>query len=212
MIYLRYVIIVVVAYLLGNISTGVIVSKSTLHTDIRKHGSGNAGATNMLRTFGWLPSVLTLVGDCLKAVVATLFGKLVGGEYGMLMAGVAVVVGHNWPVFYGFRGGKGIAASLGLILVINPLIALILLTFEVAVVALTRYMSVASISAAILYPILTWAFHPHDPARMIASIVVGALALFSHRANIARLIKRNENRLDFGKIRDISRKKREGEG
>jgi glycerol-3-phosphate acyltransferase PlsY len=153
---------------------------------------------------------LTLVGDCLKAVIATLFGKLVGGEYGMFMAGVAVIVGHNWPVFYGFKGGKGIAASLGLILVTSPLIALILLVGQVAMVALTRYMSVASIISAILYPILTWAFHPHDMPRFIASIVVGALALFSHRANIARLIKRNENRLDFGKIRDISRKKREG--
>jgi glycerol-3-phosphate acyltransferase PlsY len=212
MIYLRYAIIVAVAYLLGNISTGVIVSKSALHTDIRKHGSGNAGATNMLRTFGWLPSVLTLVGDCAKAVVAALFGKFVGGEYGMLLAGVAVVVGHNWPVFYGFRGGKGIAASLGLIIVTSPLIAAILLVVEVAVVALTRYMSVASIFSALLYPFLTWAFYPNDAPRIVASVVVGALALFSHRANIARLIKRNENRLDFRKIRDISRKKREGEG
>lgn len=212
MIYLRYAIIVVVAYLLGNISTGVIVSNLVAHKDIRKSGSGNAGATNMLRTYGWLPSVLTLAGDCLKAVVATLIGKLVGGDYGMLMAGVAVVVGHNWPVFYGFRGGKGIAASLGLILVTSPLIALILLAEQVAVVALTRYMSVASIISAFLYPILTWIFYPHDLARIVASVVVGALALFSHRANIARLIQRNENRLDFGKIRDISRKKREGEG
>ena len=212
MIYLRYAIIVVVAYLLGNISTGVIVSNAVAHKDIRKSGSGNAGATNMLRTYGWLPSVLTLAGDCLKAVIATLFGRLVGGEYGMLMAGVAVVVGHNWPVVYGFKGGKGIAASLGLVLVTSPLIAVILLVEQIAVVALTRYMSVASILSAILYPILTWAFHPHDTPRIVASVVVGALALFSHRANIARLLKRSENRLDFGKIRDISRKKREGEG
>jgi len=212
MIYLRYAIIVVVAYLLGNISTGVIVSRLVAHKDIRSSGSGNAGATNMLRTYGWLPSVLTLAGDCLKAVIATLFGKLVGGEYGMLMGGVAVVVGHNWPVFYGFKGGKGIAASLGLILVTSPLIAVILAAEQVAVVALTRYMSVASILSALLYPVLTWVFYPHDLPRLVASLVVGALALFSHRANIARLIQRNENRLDFGKIRDISRKKREGEG
>lgn len=210
MIYLRYAIIVVVAYLLGNISTGVIVSNLVAHKDIRKSGSGNAGATNMLRTYGWLPSVLTLVGDCLKAVVATVFGKLVGGEYGMLMAGVAAIAGHNWPVFYGFKGGKGVAASLGLILVTSPLIALFLLAEQIVVVALTRYMSVASILSAVLYPVLTWVFHPHDPARIIAAIVVGALALFSHRANIVRLIQHNENRLDFGKIRDISRRKREG--
>ncbi len=209
--YLRYAIIIAVAYLLGNVSTGVIVSKAFAHQDIRKSGSGNAGATNMLRTYGWLPSVLTLVGDCLKAVIATLFGKVVGGEYGMLMAGIAVIAGHNWPVFYGFKGGKGIAASLGLILVTSPLIALILVVVQIALVAFTRYMSVASIISAVLYPALTWAFYPHDPARIVASLVVCALALFSHRANIARLIKRNENRLDFGKIRDISRKKREGE-
>lgn len=208
MIYLRYLIIAIVAYLLGNISTGLIVSNAVAHTDIRKHGSGNAGATNMLRTLGWVPSVLTLAGDVLKAVLATLFGRFVAGEMGMLLAGVAVVVGHNWPVFYGFKGGKGIAASLGLVLVTSPLIAVILFAEEIALVALTRTMSIASIISASLYPVLTWAFYPHDLPRIVAAIVVGLLALFSHRANIVRLIKHNENKLDFGKIRDISRKKR----
>lgn len=212
MIYLRYAIIAVVAYLLGNISTGIIISKLVAHTDIRSHGSGNAGATNMLRTFGWLPSVLTLMGDCLKAVIATFFGKLVGGDYGMLIAGVSAIIGHNWPVFYGFKGGKGIAASLGMIFVVSPMLAGILLLVEIIVVALTRYMSVASMFSAILYPILTFALYPHDLPRMIAAIIVCVLALFSHRVNIVRLIKGNENRLDFRKITDISRKKREGEG
>jgi glycerol-3-phosphate acyltransferase PlsY len=210
MMIFRYAVVLAVAYLLGNISTGLIVSKAMANTDIRKHGSGNAGATNMLRTFGWLPSVLTLLGDVLKAVLATLFGRLIAGETGMLIAGISVIVGHNWPAFYGFRGGKGIAASLGLILVISPAIAAILFVVAVSIIALFRYMSVASIVAAFLYPVLTALFHPGDSARLIASVIVSLLALFSHRANIVRLIQGNENRLDFQKIREISGKKKEG--
>ena len=104
----RYAVIVVAGYLLGNISMGLIVSER-YHMDIREHGSGNAGTTNVLRTLGWLPSVLTLVGDVLKSFLACLLGKWLAGEPGLLVGGFMAVVGHNWPVFSGFRGGKGMA-------------------------------------------------------------------------------------------------------
>ena len=97
--WLRYFLVAVIAYLLGNFSTGVVVSKAFAHTDIRTQGSGNAGATNVLRTYGWLPSVLTLVGDALKAIIAALLGRAIAGDTGMQIAGVATVIGHNWPVF-----------------------------------------------------------------------------------------------------------------
>ena len=204
MVWLRYLIIAVVAYFLGNFSSGVLISKWVGHTDIREHGSGGTGATNMLRTLGWFPSVMTLLGDALKAALAALFGKMVGGEIGMLIGGVAAIVGHNWPVLFGFHGGKGIAASLGMLLVCSPWIGLILLAQEIIIIAITRYVSVASIIAAVTLPVYTVLFYPHDTPRLIASVVVALLALFSHRANIARLIRNNENRLDFHKIHDVS--------
>lgn len=209
MIWLKYVIVAAVAYLLGNISTGVIVSRAFSHTDIRKHGSGNAGATNMLRTLGWAPSLMTLAGDALKAVAAALIGRGIAGEIGTMIAGVCVILGHNWPVLLNFKGGKGIAASLGFIIVTDPIAALILFAQEIALIAVTRYVSVGSISSAILYPVITIIRHWGNAPRIITSLILGGLALFSHRANIARLISGNENRLDFGKIKEISKKKGE---
>lgn len=209
MIWLKYVIVAAVAYLLGNISTGVIVSRLFSHTDIRKHGSGNAGATNMLRTLGWAPSLITLAGDALKAVAAALIGRGIAGEAGTMIAGVCVILGHNWPALLNFKGGKGIAASLGFIIVTDPIAALILFVQEIALIAVTRYVSVGSISSAILYPVITIIRHWGNAPRIITSLILGGLALFSHRANIVRLISGNENRLDFGKIKEISKKKGE---
>ena len=209
MIWLKYVIVAAVAYLLGNISTGVIVSRLFSHTDIRKHGSGNAGATNMLRTLGWAPSLMTLAGDALKAVAAALIGRGIAGEAGTMIAGVCVILGHNWPALLNFKGGKGIAASLGFIIVTDPIAALILFVQEIALIAVTRYVSVGSISSAILYPVITIIRHWGNAPRIITSLILGGLALFSHRANIVRLISGNENKLDFGKIKEISKKKGE---
>lgn len=207
--WLKYIAAAVIAYLLGNISSGVIVSKTISHTDIREHGSGNAGTTNMLRTLGWVPSILTLLGDALKAVAAALIGRAIAGETGMMIGGVGVILGHNWPVFLGFRGGKGIASSWGFILVTDPVTALILFVQQVAIIAGTKYMSLGSISSAILYPVITIIRHWGNAPRIITACILGGLALFSHRANIARLIAGNENRLDFRKIKEISKKKGE---
>ena len=119
----RYAVTVVVGYLLGNISMGLIVSER-YHMDIRNYGSGNAGTTNVLRTLGWLPSVLTLVGDVLKSFLASMLGNWLVGAPGLLVGGFMAVVGHNWPVFSGFRGGKGMAASLGIIFALSWQMAL----------------------------------------------------------------------------------------
>jgi len=206
--WLRYVIVVVVAYLLGNISAGKIVAKYIGHVDISKVGSGNAGTTNVLRTLGWIPSVLTLVGDVLKAIVAALIGKAIAGETGMLISGVGVIVGHIWPVIYKFKGGKGIAAAFGFIIFTDPLTALLLFVEQVLIIALTRYMSVASILSCIMYPVFTMIFNWDNKLHVIVACIIGALALFAHRSNIMRLINRNENRLDFKKINEISKKKK----
>ncbi len=206
--YLLWVLIAVIAYLLGNISTGLIVGKLFAHTDIRKVGSGHAATTNVMRTLGWVPSVVTLVGDIVKAILATLIGSWIDPEFGKFIAGVAVVTGHNWPVFFGFKGGKGIASSLGVILMTDPWIGLILLVIQFSILIPTKLMSLASVASSISYPILVAIFHWGDWGYILFGLILGFMAVYSHRANIGRLINKNENRLDFKKINEISKKKK----
>lgn len=204
---LQLIICGVIGYLLGNFASGILVGRVFGQIDIRKTGSNNAGTTNVLRTLGWTPSLLTFVGDAIKGVVAVLIGKWIGGLYGGYVAGICVVLGHNWPVFYGFKGGKGIATSFGAILTLHPLIALALIVCQIVVVAITRYMSVASICSALLFIVLVCATQWGDWTQIIFSVILSALAIFSHRANIVRLMNHNENKLDFKKINSISKKK-----
>ncbi len=205
--YLMWLLIAVIAYFLGNISTGLIVGKLFAHTDIRKVGSGNAGTTNVMRTLGWVPSVVTLVGDVVKAVLAMLVGMWLEPEMGKFIAGIAVVAGHNWPVCFGFKGGKGIASSLGVILMTDPWIALILLIIQFGILIPTKLMSLASIASSISYPILVAIFHWGEWGYMLWALILGVMAVYSHRSNIKRLLNKNENKLDFEKINEISKKK-----
>jgi len=208
MLFCRYLIIFIVGYLLGNISTGSLIAKAYAHVNIHNHGSGNTGATNVLRTLGWFPSILTLLGDALKAFLAAKLGLLLAGDAGLLLGGLAAVIGHNWPVLYNFRGGKGIAASFGMILAINPWIGLCLFAIDIPLVAITRYMSIASIAAAIAYPILTAVFYANSGKfvlYLVFSLLACFMAVFSHRENIRRLLTGKENRLNFDKISRISK-------
>lgn len=206
---LRCILSAILGYLLGNIPSGVLIAKIYGIHDIRKHGSGNTGTTNVLRTLGWLPSVLTLVGDCLKGYVACLLGMWLAGDPGMLIGGLCAILGHDFPVFMGFKGGKGIATSLGLIIAIDPRIALLLLIVQLVAVALTRYMSVASLITTVMFPILVVILcrnRANFPLFLGTAIIASALSLFGHRSNILRLIHGEENRLDFAKITQISQK------
>lgn len=208
-IWLKYPIIILAGYLLGNISLGILISRAYGIRDIRKLGSGNAGTTNVLRNLGWLPSAMTLVGDCLKGLLAAELGKWLAGDVGMLLGGLFAVIGHDFPVFYKFKGGKGIATSLGMIIAINPLMAALLTAMVFAITAITGYVSVGSILACFLYPVLTVLFRfgqPHYAAFVLCAFFAGALALFQHRANLLRLMRHEENRLDFKKITEISKK------
>ena len=206
---IRYILAAVIGYLLGNIPSGVLIARGYGIGDIRKHGSGNTGTTNVLRTLGWLPSVLTLVCDCLKGYVACLIGKWLGGDAGMLVGGLSAILGHDFPVFMGFKGGKGIATSLGLIIAINPWIALAELIVQIIAVGLTRYMSIASLITTVAFPVLVALMErgrENYAMFIIAACIVSALSLFGHRSNIQRLIRGDENRLDFAKISAVSKK------
>lgn len=210
---LVYIIVTIIAYLLGSISFSVIISKKMAGFDVREKGSGNAGTTNVLRTVGKRASIITLICDILKGVVAVLVAYIVGlimkgnVDKALLieLSGIAVILGHTFPIFFGFKGGKGIATALGVLLITNWNIGLICLVFALVLMILTRIVSLGSIAAAILFPILI-IFMPHtaylvDGNYIIYSILLAALVIFNHRANVKRLLEGKENKLDFKKIK-----------
>lgn len=195
--------VAVIAYLIGSINSSILISKAVTGKDIRTSGSGNAGATNMLRTMGKKYAVITLVIDILKGVVALLLAKLAinlgAFTSATYIAGVAVVLGHNFPVFFGFKGGKGVATSLGVVLLLDWKIGLITLVVALAVMAISKYVSLGSITAAVIFMVLqivamavTDSF---DIARLICVLILGGLLIIRHRANIARLANGTENKL-----------------
>ena len=159
---MEYIIIAIIAYLIGSINFSILISKKKAGYDIRQKGSGNAGTTNMLRNLGKKYAAITLICDVLKGVVAIGIAIIVGNILGdtnkallVQIAGVAVVIGHTFPIFFGFKGGKGVATSLGILLMTNWQLGLICLVFALVLMALTRVVSMGSIAAAILYPVLT---------------------------------------------------------
>lgn len=190
---LRYVLVCALAYFLGNIATSYVVSKRAANIDIRKYGSGNAGATNVLRVLGLKLGLITFVGDALKAVAAVLLGRYIAGENGAILAGLFVVIGHNWPAVLGFKGGKGIAATIGTVSAISPQLVLIIIPVGILVLAITKYVSLASIIGVTMFPILTIA--TGKSWQYIAfSVVLCVIALYKHRSNISRLLKGTENK------------------
>ena len=205
-----YIIVLIIAYAIGSISFSVILSKKLAGFDVRDKGSGNAGSTNVLRTVGKKAAALTLLCDILKGVVAIVIAVIVGNMAGdvdrallVQIAGIAVVVGHTFPVFFGFKGGKGVATSLGILLIINWKIGLICLVFGLAIIALTRMVSAGSVLAAVLFPILTLfvghEFYIVEGNYFIFSIIMALLVAFNHRSNISRILDGKENKISFKK-------------
>lgn len=208
-----YIIVTIIAYLLGSISFSVIISKKMAGFDVREKGSGNAGTTNVLRTVGKKASIITLICDILKGVVAILVAYIAGlilkdsVDRALLiqLAGLAVIIGHTFPIFFGFKGGKGIATALGVLLITNWNIGLICLVFALVLMIITKMVSLGSLAAAVLFPILI-IFMPHtsylvDGNYIIYGILIAALVIFNHRANVKRLLTGTENKIDFKKIK-----------
>lgn len=197
----------VAAYLIGSINFAIIITRLFAKKDIRDYGSGNAGMTNVLRTLGKGPAVLVTLGDFCKGVAAVLVGRLIlqllGGGipfYGDYFLGLFAMLGHCFPIFYGFRGGKGILVSAGVILVLNWRVLLIILAVFLIVVAFTRTVSLGSISAAAAYPVSTLLVDllrkaPHPFLNALSALVIGGIVIFMHRSNIKRLLNGTENKL-----------------
>ena len=202
-----YILVAIIAYAIGSVNFSIIFSKKFAGFDVREKGSGNAGTTNMLRSAGKGLAALTLICDILKGVVAVLvafwIGKIatnVKPEILVQLAGFFAVVGHTFPVYFGFKGGKGVATSLGILLMTNWQIGLICLVFALILMALTRFVSLGSIAAAILFPVLTVFIHENYlvPGNyVIFAIIMAVLVVFNHRSNVKRLLEGKENKLSF---------------
>lgn len=195
-----YILVCVAGYLIGSISPAIIISYNVAKKDIRRYGSGNAGTSNMIRTFGWGMGLATFLLDVLKGAVVVLFAGYFAGDLGSMLGAICVVIGHNWPVYYNFRGGKGIAATLGVIVVVMTVPGLIVLAFSLLLVAITGIMSIGSMVGVVLCAAVSFVIYPDNIYLQIAMCVLAAIGLFVHRTNIVRLCKGTENRLPLPSI------------
>ena len=208
-----YIIVGIIAYLIGSINFSVLISKKMAGFDVREKGSGNAGTTNMLRSVGKKAAAITLICDILKGVISIVIAIIVGNiaknldrKLLLQIAGIAVVLGHTFPIFFGFKGGKGVATSLGVLLISNWQIGLICLVFAVVLMALTRMVSLGSCAAAVLFPVLTLFINQHytvltdgksGRVYFVYSVILAIIVLYNHRSNIKRILNGTENKLSF---------------
>ena len=191
----------IIPYLLGIINPAIIFSRLFFHDDIREHGSGNAGTTNTLRTYGKKMAALILFLDFLKAVISVVLGTLILPNQlgGGAIAGIFVILGHSFPIYYKFKGGKGVACLAGVVLMLSPISFVILISVFIAIVAMTKYVSLGSIMGVMLFPVVHTAFYPTQPWTTIGSIVIMVIIVFMHRENIKRLLSGKESKISFKK-------------
>ena len=206
----RFVIIAVCAYLLGSLSFAIIVSKVTLGKDIRDYGSGNAGLTNAYRTMGAGKTLFVLLGDIAKGAAAASIGMILAGPVGKLVAGIFVILGHMFPVYFGFRGGKGVLVGAVMLALFDWRIFLIAFVLFFAAVAITRWISLGSILGAISFPITITIFY-RDPVLTAMAFGMAAAVVFMHRSNIMRMLRGPGNRFSFQGKKTIEQSAPDGE-
>ena len=192
---LNYIIIAVLAYLLGSISFGMIVAKLAGGPNLREVGSKNTGATNVLRVMGLKIGLIVFVLDILKALIACIIGRIWLGLNGAMLAGLAVVIGHNWPCFFQFKGGKGVASTLAVMLLTFPIPAIICYVIAIVLIATTKYVSLGSITLAALFAILVIATNWANWLVILWVLIIAGLLIWRHHANIGRLLHGTENKL-----------------
>ncbi len=199
MIVLKYISVIILSYLIGAIPFGVIVGKLTSGIDVRNHGSGSMGMTNVLRIVGARAGILVFLADMAKGAVAVaLAGLIIGPGYGMVAGGVAAVIGHNWPVYVGFRGGRGVTTGFGALLVLSWPVGLISFAIFLLVVSLSRYVSLGSMLGAVtmLVAMIPFVVLDVEPfAYLVYGLVIVSLIIFRHRGNIQRLLAGTEPKI-----------------
>lgn len=191
-----------ISYLIGSITTGDIVAHLK-RVDLRGQGSGSIGATNVFRAMGWFYASIVLIGDALKGVIAVLLGNkligVIGGFDFAILSGIAAIVGHNWPIFTGFRGGKGIATSLGVIIALTTKSLPIVSVVWVISFVISGFVSLASVLAVLFYPISVYLNYGKDYYKIIFALVIAILAVYRHKPNLKRLFQGKENRFLYNK-------------
>jgi glycerol-3-phosphate acyltransferase PlsY len=201
MLVVRYAIMIALGYLMGSIPVGYLVVKLAKGTDIRQHGSGRTGGTNVWRAAGLWPAILTVSGDFLKGMIAVWIAKVIlGNSIGQVLVGVAVIAGHNWSVFLGWRGGAGTITHLGVISMLSFPVALALIVAGLLVIVISRYASVASLAVAILAPAIflgLTVFAHHPLPHVLYALLAGATVVLALRSNIVRLLSGTERRLSY---------------
>ena len=198
MLYARLTAMFIFAYLVGGLNFSIIISRYFLKTDVRNYGSGNAGMTNSLRNFGKGIAVLVCLGDIMKSVLVFIAAKLISPDQFFMFAGAAgLILGHNFPVYYKFKGGKGMVTTGSIMVLTSPIYGTIGVAVSVGVMFATKYVSLGSLLLCVLFPITTMLKYKGDTSWLIFSVIVAALGIYMHRENIKRLVGGTENR--FGR-------------
>ncbi|MBQ2931650.1 MAG: glycerol-3-phosphate 1-O-acyltransferase PlsY [Clostridia bacterium] len=198
---LKNLFVLLISYLLGSISTSIIISKIMLGDDIRNHGSGNAGATNTLRTIGKKAALFVVLGDVLKTVLAILAAKLLlkGDPTAVYIAGIGAVLGHNFPLYFKFKGGKGIVVSATSMIFADPAIGMTVAVVAILIMAVSRYVSLGSILGAVFFVVLSFLLRAENPDFIVFACMLALLAIYMHKSNIQRLLSGTESKLSFKK-------------
>lgn len=195
----KILICILISYFLGNISGSIVFGKILFKKDIRNYGSKNAGTTNALRVFGLKVGVLTFVIDLLKSVLACFIGYKLIGTNGIYISALFVVLGHNWPIFLNFKGGKGIASSFGFMIFFDYKIAIILMLFFALIAFVSKYISLSSMLCTIIAIPLCFIFGYRDLFLFLTLFILCVLSLYRHKDNINRLINKKENKISLDK-------------
>ena len=191
-----------IGYFLGNLNGAILISKYLMHDDVRTHGSGNAGLTNYFRTYGGVQSLLVILIDVLKCVVACVIAGFLLPDHALhakIAAGLICIIGHSYPALAGFRGGKGILCGAATAACTDWRVFVIVMSLFLIAVLLTRYVSLGSVLAASGYAVFIPVFHWGDWITCILAVMAGAFVVFRHRGNIVRLTKGTESKLTFHK-------------
>ena len=206
--YLKYLVIAAAAYLLRSLSVSIIVCRLTTGKDIRSYGSGNAGLTNSFRVLGGPKTLLVLLGDTAKAAAAVYLGSCLAGMPGKLCAGIFVILGHVFPVYFGFRGGKGVLVGATMLIFLDWRIFLVAFVLFVGAVAVTRWISLGSILGAASFPVSMQVLYGDWRLTVVAALMGGAV-IWLHRSNISRILHGCENRFTFHVKPQITKEEKE---
>lgn len=196
--FIRAAASLVIGYLLGSFAMAIIFSKLVYHDDVRKYGSKNAGTTNMARVYGIAPGLATLLGDILKTVVSMLLGVLLLGKAGMALGAVGCLIGHCWPLYFNFRGGKGVAVAAGIALMTDWKVFLILIAVFLLIAFLTRFVSLGSLTVSVLFPAIMGLFGGFSGWHYFTAGMLLVIIWVMHRGNIRRLLSGTEAKFRAG--------------